>query len=86
MAIYEPLTSDGSDGPRRLQLRSPVTLEPIGELACASAAEVRGAVERARKAQADWGALPVEERAKFLQRVSELILENPDRITDTVLR
>ena len=32
MSLYEPIES--SDSRRHLQLRSPVTLEPTGELVC----------------------------------------------------
>ena len=39
MSIYEPIAS--SDARRHLQLRSPVTMEPTGELVCANA-ESRG--------------------------------------------
>ena len=49
MAIVEPVASTGPR--RRLRLRSTVTLEPIGEIECASAEDVRAAVERARKAK-----------------------------------
>jgi len=84
MAIYEAIDSPGPR--RRLRLRSPVTLEPIGELECASEEDVRAALERARKAQPAWGELPVDERAVYLQRVSEVLLEKQDLVMQTVLR
>jgi succinate-semialdehyde dehydrogenase/glutarate-semialdehyde dehydrogenase len=52
MAIFEPIETSGAR--RKLRLRSTVTLEPIGELECATAEDVRAAVDRARKAPSAW--------------------------------
>lgn len=82
MAIYELLESDGA---RRLRLRSPVTLEPCGELACASADEVAAAIARAREAQPAWAATPIRERAAIARRALALVLERQDEIIDTVV-
>jgi acyl-CoA reductase-like NAD-dependent aldehyde dehydrogenase len=84
MAIVEPI--EPGSGPRRLRLRSPVTLEPIGEIECASAEEVRGAVERARKAQAAWAQLPIDERASTLWRLLDLFVKRQDEIVEAVVR
>jgi succinate-semialdehyde dehydrogenase/glutarate-semialdehyde dehydrogenase len=84
MAIVERLESDG---PRRCyRLKSPVTLEPIGELECMNEADVAGCLERARKAQPAWAARSFEERAKVMRRVVDLVLEREDRITAQVIR
>jgi succinate-semialdehyde dehydrogenase/glutarate-semialdehyde dehydrogenase len=83
MAIVEPIASAGPR--RRLRLRSPVTLEPIGEIECASAEDVRAAVERARKAQPAWAELSFEERAACMQRVSARLLERTDAVLDQVV-
>ncbi len=84
MAIYEPIES--RDAHRRYRLRSPVDREPIGELECMTAGEVRHALERARKAQPEWAARPVAERAQVLIRVLERLLEGHARVTETVIR
>ncbi len=84
MAIYEPLPSEGPR--RRYQLRSPATLEPIGELECMTEADVAQALERARKAQPAWAALGFGERAAVMRRVCDLVLEKQDRILETVMR
>ena len=39
MSIYEAIETN--DSRRHLQLRSPITLEPCGELVCANAEDVR---------------------------------------------
>lgn len=84
MAIVEPLESSGPR--RRLRLRSPVNLEPIGEIECASAEDVRGAVERARKAQAGWAGLGFDERAESMWRLLDLFVQRQDEIVDAVVR
>ena len=62
MAILEPL-EPGTGERRRYRLRNPATLEPLGEIEVASAADVRAAVGVARKAQRDWADARFDERA-----------------------
>ncbi|MEZ4216579.1 MAG: succinic semialdehyde dehydrogenase [Myxococcota bacterium] len=82
MAIYEPIASDG---PRtRLRLRSPVDLAPIGEIECATAEDVRAALERARKAQPEWAALSFRERARYVYRFMDVFLERHEEILDVI--
>jgi succinate-semialdehyde dehydrogenase/glutarate-semialdehyde dehydrogenase len=82
MAIVESVASSGPR--RRLRARSPVTLEPIGEFECASAEEVRAAVERARKAQADWTKLSFDERAAYMWRLLDQFVTRQDEVIDAV--
>jgi len=84
MAIYEEIADAGPR--RRYRLRSPVTLEPIGELECMTPEDVAAALERARKAQPAWGALSFAERARVLDRVRERVLDQQDRIIEQVVR
>jgi succinate-semialdehyde dehydrogenase/glutarate-semialdehyde dehydrogenase len=84
MAIFEPLADSG--GHRKLKLTNPATLEPIGELVCQTSAEVTAAVAKARKAQAAWGALSIEERVRHLLNVRSEILKAQDEIVATVIR
>ena len=46
MAIYQAIENSGAR--RRLELRSPVDLQPFGEIECASTEDVQAAVARAR--------------------------------------
>ena len=87
MAIYEPAPSEESAaGRRRLRLRSPVDLEPIGEIECATAEDVAAALERARKAQVEWAKLGVEQRAAYLWRLLDVFIERQEEIIDAVIR
>src|SRR5262249_27194598 len=84
MAIYEAIDPAGLR--RRYRLRSPVDREPIGELECMTASDVAAALERARKAQPAWAAVPIAERAALLRRVLARVLEDHERITRMVIR
>ncbi len=83
MSIYEPLES--TDSRRHLQLRSPVTLEPAGELICANQEDVASAIAKARAAQPAWAALSFKERAAYMNRALKLVVEKADEIMDTVV-
>jgi succinate-semialdehyde dehydrogenase/glutarate-semialdehyde dehydrogenase len=83
MSSYESIPS--TDNRRRLQLRSPTTLEPSGELVCASAADVAEAIARARASQPAWAATSFRERAEIMNRACRLVVEKADEIMDTVI-
>jgi acyl-CoA reductase-like NAD-dependent aldehyde dehydrogenase len=81
----EPSTS-APGARRRLRLRSPATLDPIGEIEVQNAEDVRAAVERARKAQPGWAALSFDERARYLTRAVRVLLERQDDYLDVIVR
>ena len=83
MSLYEPIAS--TDARRHLQLRSPVTLEPTGELVCANAEDVAAAIGKARAAQPAWAATSMPERAAIINRALKIVLETQDEIIDTVV-
>ena len=85
MAIYEPIESAGSSR-RRLRLCSPVTLLPIGEIECANRQDVGLAIERARKAQPDWANLSFDERSRYMNKMSRLLLEKQEEVIELVIR
>ena len=83
MALFEQVPSDG---PRtRYRVTSPVTLEVIGEFDAGNADDVRAAVERARKAQSEWAKLSFDQRAEYLWRLVDVIVERQDEIIDCVV-
>jgi succinate-semialdehyde dehydrogenase/glutarate-semialdehyde dehydrogenase len=61
----------GRDGARTIKSWAPATGELLGEVRISSKEEVRAAVARARKAQAAWGVLPIEERCERLLRLRD---------------
>lgn len=84
MAIVERITQEGPQ--RRYRVSSPRNLEPIGEFEAAGAGEVRAAVERARKAQAAFAELSFAERAAYLWRLVDNIVERQDDIVELVVK
>jgi len=84
MALFESIPS--TTGHRQYVVKSPVTLERIGEFECASTEEVEAAVLRARKAQREWATRSFEERAEFLWRLVDQIVARQDEIVDLVIK
>jgi len=85
MAIVTPLPT-GEGERRRLALAEPATGRSIGEIEVATADDVRDAVERARKAQVDWEALPIPERSRYMVRALERLLDHQEEVIETVVR
>jgi len=85
MAVVEQLESTRGSG-RQLRLANPATLEPLGEVDVQSAADVRAAIECARKAQPAWAGLSFEERGHYLERAVRVILERQEDLLDVITR
>lgn len=85
MAIVEPV-AEQVDGRRRLRLRNPATLELIDEIEVQNAADVRAAVERARKAQPEWAALKTAERGRILARAIPALLDRQEEFLQVIVR
>ena len=83
MAIFEAIPSESDR--RRYRIKSPVSLESIGEFEAATAEEVRAAVDRARKVQRDWARRSFDERAEVLWRLVDGFVERQDEIVDIVV-
>ena len=60
--------------PRNLQPVCPVDLRPLAPVPVAGAAEIRAAVERARRAQGSWRLRPLAERIALLERAAKDML------------
>ncbi len=85
MAIAEELAR-GTDGRRRIGLKSPATLEPAGEITVATADDVRAAVAAARAAQPAWGATPVAERARIVRSALDVLIRRKDELVEILIR
>ncbi len=70
----------------RIRSYAPATGELLGEVPVASVEEVRAAVQRARRAQESWGALPVEERCDRVRRFQVALIERQDELSDLLSR
>jgi succinate-semialdehyde dehydrogenase/glutarate-semialdehyde dehydrogenase len=79
-------TSANGHAAARIQSYAPATGELIGEAPNMSAEDVRRAMERARRAQEAWGALPVEERCERVLRFRDAFVERADELIDLLVR
>ena len=65
---------------------APATGELLAELPVTSDDEVRRTVARARKAQAAWSVLPVEERVARLRRLRDAVVERAEDLVEVIAR
>ncbi|GAB3692556.1 aldehyde dehydrogenase family protein [Saccharopolyspora tripterygii] len=72
------------DGRRRLSLSNPVDRRHVGDLEVSTKAEVDAAIERARKAQDEWAARPIAERARILRNAVDVLVRRRDEIVEQV--
>jgi succinate-semialdehyde dehydrogenase / glutarate-semialdehyde dehydrogenase len=66
------------------ELRSPLTGELLGTLPTSTEADMTTAADRARAAQPEWAARPVEERAALLLDFHDALLDRRDYFIDVV--
>jgi succinate-semialdehyde dehydrogenase/glutarate-semialdehyde dehydrogenase len=86
MAIVEVLQAASAGERRRLLLRSPATLESLGEIDVATADDVRAAVEGARKAQPAWAEAGFDARARHLRRAVRVLLAREGEFAAAIAR
>jgi acyl-CoA reductase-like NAD-dependent aldehyde dehydrogenase len=74
--------------PERKTIRnlSPADGEPLAPVNVTTPDEVRAAVQRAKRAQAAWARMPIEERAERVLRFRDALVENADRLVDVLVR
>jgi succinate-semialdehyde dehydrogenase/glutarate-semialdehyde dehydrogenase len=65
---------------------NPATGAPLGEVPDQTAAEVRAAIEAARRAQREWSAVPIEARARRVLRFAEVLMARADEVIDLLVR
>lgn len=63
---------------------NPATGEIIGYSQINTPEEARQAIHRAREAQKDWAALPIEERVQYMVRIREYMVDHADEISEVV--
>lgn len=69
-----------------IEVRSPATLEKIGEVEVNSPLEVRAAVQRAREAFQVWSAMDFKSRAKVLLSARDLLLARSEELIELICR
>ena len=69
---------------RTIKSVNPATGAVLRQIDCASDADVREAVERARRAQPEWNALGVERRIEILRRFQRVLFDRKTEIARTI--
>jgi succinate-semialdehyde dehydrogenase / glutarate-semialdehyde dehydrogenase len=65
-----------------MEVRSPLTGQVVGELPTSTAADVEVGAQLAHRAQAEWAARPLEERARLLLDFHDQLLDHRDYFLD----
>jgi len=71
---------------RKVSSVNPATGESLHEFDCASDAEVRDAVSRARSAQLEWSELGIRRRVDVLRNFQRLLLEKKSQVAQLITR
>ena len=83
----EGLPKNGGPGSEKsIRSYAPASGELLGEIPIASKDDVAAAVARARRAQAAWGLLPVEERANRLLRLRDAFVDRADELVEIITK
>lgn len=73
-----------SDDRQQLVIVNPATLTELERVDLMTAEEVREQVRRAQQAFSSWSGVPVAERAKYILRARDYLLEHVDQFTATI--
>jgi succinate-semialdehyde dehydrogenase/glutarate-semialdehyde dehydrogenase len=76
----------GAEGREELILVNPATLETLERVPLMTAEEVRGQVRAAERAFPGWRDLPVHERARYVLRARDYLLDHVDDVALTITR
>jgi betaine-aldehyde dehydrogenase len=78
--------ANGAGSEERIEVRNPATGELIEAIPVDPPQRVAATVERVRAAQAEWEAIGIEGRYHWLGKLRDWILDNRERILDTMQR
>jgi acyl-CoA reductase-like NAD-dependent aldehyde dehydrogenase len=85
-AASENGSANGAPAAEQIEVRNPATGETIAKVDVDSPEAVAETVARVRANQADWEAMGIEGRYHWLGKLRDWILDNQDRILDTMQR
>ncbi len=70
----------------QLESLNPATGEPVGAAAITRPDDVQAVVEAVAKVQPFWAQLTLEDRARYLERVAQVVIDESDDIRDLIVR
>ena len=78
------MTTASQIADRTIKSVNPATGAVLRQIGCASDADVRAAVERARRAQPQWNALGVERRIEILRRLQRVLFDRKTEVARAI--
>jgi acyl-CoA reductase-like NAD-dependent aldehyde dehydrogenase len=70
---------------QRLQARNPATGATLGEVACTPPEQIEGVVAAIAKVQPLWALLRVSDRARYMRRMAQAVIDDFDELADLLL-
>ncbi len=80
-----PTATDGGAAANTITVENPATGRAITTIPVLGANELRQMAARARQAQPQWAAIGTDGRARIMRRAQKWMLDNVDRVLDTVV-
>jgi acyl-CoA reductase-like NAD-dependent aldehyde dehydrogenase len=81
----EAVNGASAVGAERIEVLNPATGRPVRSVAVDSPERVAETVARVRANQAEWEALGIEGRYRWLGKLRDWLLDNEERVTDTMV-
>jgi acyl-CoA reductase-like NAD-dependent aldehyde dehydrogenase len=81
-----PRTTVPASVPATLQARNPATGALLGSVSASAPGEVEAVVEAARRVQPLWALLRVTDRARYMRRVAQAVIDEFDELLATLVR
>jgi succinate-semialdehyde dehydrogenase/glutarate-semialdehyde dehydrogenase len=85
VTVTPPETAARADTPAELHARNPATGAPLGSVAATAPTDVERVVEAARKVQPLWALLRVQDRARYMRRVAQAVIDEFDELLDVLV-
>src|SRR5689334_12419052 len=70
----------------QLESFNPATGEPLGSVPCTAPEDVESVVQAVAKVQPFWAQLTLEDRARYLERAAQVVIDESDEIRDLIVR
>ena len=77
-----PETQSSARQPKQLESFNPATGEPVGAVDTLTPAKVQGVVDDVARVQPAWAELTLEDRAGYMRRAADVILDEIDAIAE----
>jgi acyl-CoA reductase-like NAD-dependent aldehyde dehydrogenase len=80
------ISPDGSGGAAELAVRDPATGAVLGAVAATAPERVEGVVEAVAKVQPLWALLRVKDRARYMDRMAQAVIDDFDELQEALAR